>query len=196
MTEDQMRALVDTRTQRSKDLFRKHFEGIPDDLSLIVLKGHLLVEQALTAIISHYARPSADLGKVRLGFMHKLGLVKALAPLEFFLPEFWGVAKVLNDLRNDFAHELEPKKLAGHLEKVQEMASAQRKVYGPEFMPVLDTGEGTLKHFISVWLGILDPTDALIHAVEKSKIYTVDLPRLAEILRERCSKWSYGSTNA
>jgi hypothetical protein len=40
MTEDQMRALVDTRTQQSKDLFRKHFEGVPDELSLIVLKGH------------------------------------------------------------------------------------------------------------------------------------------------------------
>jgi hypothetical protein len=88
MTEDQMRALVDTRTQQSKDLFRKHFEGVPDDLSLIVLKGHLLVERALTAIISHYARPSADLGKVRLGFMQKVALTKALVPSEFFFPGF------------------------------------------------------------------------------------------------------------
>jgi hypothetical protein len=99
-----MRALIDPRTRQSKDLFIKHFSELPDDLSLIVLKGHLLVEQHLTAIISHYAQPSADIAKVGLRFRQKVELCKALVPSFFFLDGFWDFVHLLNHLRNDLAH--------------------------------------------------------------------------------------------
>jgi hypothetical protein len=59
MTGDEINAIIDSRTMHWRELGEKHFAGL-NDLSLIVLKGHLLLEQLLTALISHYCRPSGD----------------------------------------------------------------------------------------------------------------------------------------
>src|SRR5437588_11395104 len=111
MTEDEMRALIDPRTRQSKELFIKHFSELPDELSLIVLKGHLLVERHLTSIISHYAQPSADIAEVGLRFMQRVAIDKALVPSVFFRQEFCNFVNMFNDLRNDLAQQLEPTKL-------------------------------------------------------------------------------------
>jgi len=186
MSEDEMKALIDARTRHCKDLFRKHFWNLPDDLSVIVLKGHLLVEQSLTAIISHYVGASGELAEARLQFSQKVALVKAFVGWAFPVEvEPWDFLKLLNRLRNDFAHELEPKKLAAHLTAVRAMASARRN---EEQELSLETDAGNLKFIISFWLGVLDPVDALIHTMEKSKAYTADLSRLGQLLR-RCREW-------
>ena len=183
-----MRALINPRTRQSKELFNKHFSEFPDDLTLIVLKGHLLVERSLTAIISHYAQPSADLASVGLRFYQKVALAKALVPSFIFIfpLEFWSFVDLLNQLRNDLAHQLESKKLEKHLESARTMFEVHRKSLGWDFYP---TDQAKLKMLISFWLGMLDPIDALIHAMEKSKVYNADLLRLSEVLREECSKW-------
>jgi hypothetical protein len=187
MTEDEMIALINPRTRQSKELFDKHFSELPDELSLIVLKGHLLVERSLTAIISHYyAQPSADIAKVGLRFVQKVALAKALVPSFFFPHEFWNFVHLLNQLRNDLAHQLEPKKLEEHLESLRTMFEAHRKFFEAKSYP---TDEWKLKTLISQWLGVLNAIDALIHAREKSKDYTADLRRLVELLRELWQKW-------
>src|SRR5262245_22004535 len=110
MSEEEMRALIEARTRQSKEVFIKHLSKVPDEFSLIVLKGHLLVEQSLTAIISHYAQPSADIAKVNLRFLQKVALAKALVPSFFCIPQdFWNFVDLLNHLRNDLAHQLESK---------------------------------------------------------------------------------------
>jgi hypothetical protein len=186
MTEDEMIALINRRTRQSKELFTKHFSKVPDDLSLIVLKGHLLVEQSLSAIISHYAQPSADLANVNLRFMQKVALAKALVPSFFFLQEFWNFVKLLNNLRNDLAHQLEFKRLEQHRASLRTMFTAHQKFFKVESCP---TDEAKLRMLISLWLGVLDPMDALIHAMEQSKVYNIDLLRLTELAREQCQKW-------
>jgi len=186
MTEDEMIALINPRTRQSKELFIKHFSELPDDLSLIVLKGHLLVERSLTAIISHYSQPSANIAKVGLRFVQKMALAKALLPSFFFPQEFWNFVHLLNQLRNDWAHQLEPKKLKEHLESLRAMFEAHRKFFEAKSYP---TDEAKLKELIPFWLGMLDPMDALVHAMEKSKVYNMDLRRLAEVAREQCQKW-------
>jgi hypothetical protein len=192
MTEEEMRALIEARTRQSKELFIKHFSKVPDELSLIVLKGHLLVEQSLTAIISHYAQPSADIAKVNLRFVQKMALAKALVPSFFCIPQdFWNFVDLLNHLRNDLAHQLESKKLDGHLESLRTMFEAHRKFFEVEHYP---TDAWKLKSLIGLWLGVLDPIDALIHTVEKAKVYNVDLLRLAELAREICQKWPEPTT--
>jgi hypothetical protein len=146
----------------------------------------LLVEQSLTAIISHYAGASGDLAEARLRFSQKVALVKAFVGWAFPVEvEPWDFLKLLNRLRNDFAHELEPKKLAAHLRVVRAMALAR---WNQEQELSLETGAGNLKFIISFWLGVLDPVDALIHTMEKSKAYTADLSRLGQLL-QRCREW-------
>ena len=169
MTGDEINAIIDSRTMHWRELGEKHFAG-RNDLSLIVLKGHLLLEQLLTALISHYCRPSGDLRQARLQFAQKVGLVKAFV-LFPFPSQFWEMLKVINQLRNDFAHELEPKKLEEHLKTVRTMAATHRKTTEKEFLFVFDTDEGSLRFLISFWLGFLTPVDSLIHIMEKSKTY-------------------------
>jgi len=186
MTEDEMRALINPRTRQSKDLFIKHFSDLPAELSLIVLKGHLLVERSLTSIISHYAQPKADVASLRLGFTHKVKLAKCLVP-SFLIPQqLWSFVDLLNQVRNDLAHNLEPKNLDKRFESLRTMFATQRQIFDVEDLP---TDEAKLKKLIELWLGVLDPIDALIHAIEKSKRYDINLLRLAEIAREECNKW-------
>jgi hypothetical protein len=76
-------------------------------MEMIVLKGHLLVEQLLTALLSHHCHTSAALRDANLRFYQKMHLVKAMiSPL--FPDECWQWVELINQLRNDFAHELEP----------------------------------------------------------------------------------------
>jgi hypothetical protein len=168
-------------------MFNKHFADLPNDLSMIVLKGHLLVERRLNAIIVHHVRPAADIASVGLRFFQKVALAKALvANVNFFPPDFWDFATLLNQLRNDFAHDLEPPKLEGHLKVAKTMAAAAyKKAFDPKSFSMPETDEGKLKLLIAVWLGILASLDSLINVVEKSKRYDVDLPNIGQILRER-----------
>ena len=190
MTDDQMRALIDERLHHSRAMFDKHFGDVPDDPSMIVLKGHLLVERRLNAIISHHTRPSADIASVNLRFPQKVALAKALvANVNLFPPDFWHFAKLLNQLRNDFAHELEPPKSEEHLKAARTMAAAvYKKAFDPKSFSIPETDEKKLKMLIAVWLGILGAVDSLITLLEKSKTYSIDLPRLGQLLRERWSK--------
>jgi hypothetical protein len=186
MTDEQMIALIDLRTRQSKELFTKHFSKVPDELALIVLKGHLLVEQSLTGIISHYTQPSADLANVNFRFAQKVALAKALVPTFFFPLEFWEFVNLLNQMRNDLAHQLESKKREQHLGSLRTIFTAHQKFF---VVPSYPTDEWKLKSLIGLWLGVLDPIDALIHAMEHAKVYNLDLRRLAELAREQCQKW-------
>ena len=131
----------------------------------------MLFEQYLTSLISHYARPSADLAEARLTFTQKVALAKAFVIVPF-PREFWDLLKVLNQLRNDFAHELESKKLREHLKLVRGMASAHRAKTEKQ-LSMYETDEGSLKMIITYWLGALLRVDVQIHIMETSKTYAV-----------------------
>jgi hypothetical protein len=49
MTDNEMSEMIDQRLRHSREMFDKHFSDVPDDLSMIELKGHLLVERRLNA---------------------------------------------------------------------------------------------------------------------------------------------------
>jgi len=126
------------------------------------------VEQLLTALLSHYCHTSAQLGEARLQFRQKMGLVKAIVspPLP---EECWKMLKLINQLRNDFAHELEPPKLQQHLESVRAIAEPHRKAAPNEFQFVFDTDEGRVKFLISFCIGFLASVDSVIHLKKKSE---------------------------
>ncbi len=77
-----------------------------DDLTLITLKGHLLVEEALDSIIQNHCKDKTALQGVEIGFYVKLKLAAALIG-DPNLSGGWTMVEKLNSLRNALAHRLE-----------------------------------------------------------------------------------------
>lgn len=84
------------------------------DLQMILLKAHLLIEEELQAFIDKSVRDASLLKKARFTFAQRLILAEALhpAPNCFRYGWVWEAAGELNALRNQMAHNLEPKDFA------------------------------------------------------------------------------------
>ena len=97
-----------------RHIFR-YDEHMPDtdDLALVVLKGHLLVEEVLVELTDLVLPHSQELDNARLTFYQRACVVKAAIPSK--PDDCWPLVFALNSLRNDLAHNLEPPKLQAHL---------------------------------------------------------------------------------
>ena len=82
-----------------------------DNLTLIVLKGHLLVEEELNEILNLKLRLPKALFDARLSFNQRLAVLKALLGSERDSGIRFKAIEHLNSLRNKLAHNLEPKAL-------------------------------------------------------------------------------------
>jgi hypothetical protein len=85
------------------------------DVTLIVLKGHLLIEEQLVSLLEHSLKHPAALDERRFSFAHRLCLVKAMNYDQDNLWLWTSISK-LNVLRNDLAHKLEPARLAAKID--------------------------------------------------------------------------------
>ena len=86
-----------------------HFASAGEDVVLIVLKGHLLVEERLNEILTDYIPYPNDLSGANLRYFHIAHFCKSL----FYMSQddwIWEAIFSLNALRNDLAHKLESKK--------------------------------------------------------------------------------------
>jgi hypothetical protein len=91
-----------------------------DETALIVLKGHLLIEEALEAIISTFVHHAAFIENARLGFPQKIAIARAMS-LDEHENRMWEIATALNSLRNDLAHALDSPKRARKVRAVIEL---------------------------------------------------------------------------
>ena len=99
--------------------FATHLLPAGDDLTLIILKGHLLIEEQLNARLSAVARKPQILPEARLRFHALSKVCMALFYGENSAEEwFWSAIAKLNTIRNDLAHHLETPKLEA---KIYEM---------------------------------------------------------------------------
>jgi len=81
---------------------------VGDDLDLIVLKGHLLIEERLRDIVRvPLARRPTSLDEARLRFAQLATLARGMVYEESRDWTFQAVNK-LNSIRNDLVHELDP----------------------------------------------------------------------------------------
>lgn len=105
--------------------FIKH---LPSDAGkdLIVLKGHLLIEELMSEIIIVHLSKSNPL-EIRLDrnmmFNNKLNLCWALIGNKLNA-EFWVCIKEFNSIRNSMSHSLEPKNIEDRLEKLSQRVTA------------------------------------------------------------------------
>jgi hypothetical protein len=81
---------------------------LPDgtDLTLITLKGHLLVEELLDSIIEDHCKDKTVLQGVEISFFLKIRLAAALTGRDD-VSFAWTMGEKLNALRNALAHKLE-----------------------------------------------------------------------------------------
>ena len=93
--------------------FEEHFPT-DADLTLQVLKGHLLVEEILRELFIMqlpYSRAMKGSGGTSFTCHQVICLVEAMTIHSQGIPWIWQAAKRLNNIRNDLAHQLSPKGL-------------------------------------------------------------------------------------
>jgi hypothetical protein len=91
-----------------EDRFRQHFPRRSNDLTLIVLKGHLLMEEAVNRMLAGFLIKPEAIEGANLRFHQKLCLLRALAPVgpEGTAFRLFDAAEKLNTLRNRLAHHI------------------------------------------------------------------------------------------
>ena len=95
------------RDMNERDWIRRIKGQLPRsrDPILVVLKGHLLLEEALEQLISASCDVPSELEKARLTFAQKLSLVCALSPI--LSDSDRSFVRKLNAMRNKMAHRLD-----------------------------------------------------------------------------------------
>lgn len=99
-----------------EDKFNTYLPKDGEDISLVTLKGHLIVEAILNSMIKAYCRDNVSIDQANLTFYQKTHIAKALVG-EFYPESIWYSIRALNSLRNEIVHTLEVKKLVNKVRK-------------------------------------------------------------------------------
>ena len=107
--------MEDTLRRATAD-FEKHLASI-DELTHVVLKGHLLLEKAINqAIDATFPNPQYI---SKLNFSQKYNLLRAV-DVQLHTDPIWDLIAALNTLRNDVAHSLDSPKTAIRIESLRQ----------------------------------------------------------------------------
>jgi hypothetical protein len=112
-----------THDRVRKEVQRLHIH-LPEEgeTELVILKGHLLLEELLRKYIDKHVKNPEALKDAKFEFHHCLAIARALAGDEI-RGAIWAAIKQVNSIRNDLAHQLEPRKLE---DKIQSLKSHMR----------------------------------------------------------------------
>lgn len=100
-----------------------------DDISLIVLKGHLLIEEMLLDLASLALEHPEYIKKVRLSFHELACMVRALIS-ENSDDKCWEVILKINSLRNKLAHKLDPPDLQRCITEILDLDKKVQPIEG------------------------------------------------------------------
>lgn len=91
--------------------FQKFLDHFPVnvDITLMILKGHLLIEEEINALLSMFVNYQKELDAASLTFFQKVCILRSLFPE--YTHTVFNKAETLNRLRNKIAHNLDPKGL-------------------------------------------------------------------------------------
>jgi hypothetical protein len=114
--------------QASIDRFTREMSTI-DEMVHVLLKGHLLLEEALALIIDQHVFHREDVAEARLSFAQKLNIAKSLCLRKNKLGE-WDLVAAINGLRNDLAHRLNSPDREKKLERVKSIYFREAADFG------------------------------------------------------------------
>lgn len=107
------RQLIEEQIKDStlKGSSREHFVRLigeleSDDDALIIMKGHLVLEERITAVIEKFVFHPEYLDKARLSFAQKVNVARTLS-LDESGNSLWMLIDKLNSLRNRLSHSLD-----------------------------------------------------------------------------------------
>ena len=95
---------------KSMNHFLHHMPSNDSDITLIVIKAHLLIEQIIREFVSERMLNPSALTHAKLNFNQVALLAEALILPNDEPKRMWSVIRKLNTLRNAFAHNLSPPK--------------------------------------------------------------------------------------
>jgi hypothetical protein len=164
---------------QSIDRFRKEMESV-DEVAHVLLKGHLLLEEAMSAVLEQYVFHRQHLAKARLSFAQKLALAQSLCLRKNEFGE-WGVIAAVNSLRNDLAHQLNSsdraKKMAVVKERYFREAAGYERIEEVKKEPdavVLFNACAHCAGFLATFEGDSKAFRRMVHALDRSM--NPDLP--------------------
>jgi hypothetical protein len=99
--------------------FRQEMESV-DEVAHVLLKGHLLLEEAMSSILDQYVFHREHLAQARLSFAQKAFLARSLCLRKNKFGE-WDLIAAINSLRNDLAHNLNSTDRAKRLRSVKDL---------------------------------------------------------------------------
>src|SRR5438034_57323 len=91
-----------------------------DAIAQIVLKGHLLIEEALDRILGKFVFHSEYFESANLRFAQKIDLARSVS-LDEHNNEMWELVKAINSLRNELSHSLKSEKRQKKTQRVIEL---------------------------------------------------------------------------
>jgi hypothetical protein len=97
--------------------------------NLVILKGHLYLEESLNFIIENFVYHPDFLNKAKLSFSQKLNIARSMS-LNEQANSMWMLIEKINTLRNDFSHRLESEK---RKQIIQDIASLYKQIQGSEY---------------------------------------------------------------
>ena len=113
-----------------------------DDVSLVVLKGHLIVEELLVALVERHCFNPSSLAKARLSFAQTTYVAQALFRLPASAP-WWEPIRQLNILRNSLVHQLQPKELEEKVTNLYSLCWKPRPEDPRQIEPKTPAGKAT-----------------------------------------------------
>ena len=104
-----------------------------DDLALMTLKGHLVLEELLFDLASTHCRTPAHLEKAKLSFAQLLHVTRSLVSVP--IPdEAWQALAMLNAIRNALAHRLQPQDIDKKVDALYQLCLIGLEPLPPEYV--------------------------------------------------------------
>lgn len=157
--EDQLDQLMKVQN----DHWEKYQKLLPesDDIELIVLKGHLMIEETLYRLAVEHCPNPKYLDSAQLSFSQLLFVVRSL--IEFPGEEdVWAAIKLLNKLRNKLSHNLEPQNLNILTDEIDRLCKSEEQ-------PKNDTDAKRIKGSICYILGYFSVLSTFSAFFERNK---------------------------
>jgi hypothetical protein len=162
-----------------KSIAQKHekefevFSATTKDVDLLILKGHLLVEQFLTSLIESYCFKPSFLEDAKLTFFNKVKLARCFVMHPMPDDSIWDNIEYLNRLRNEITHKWKTEKKEKLIRDFLIYRAKEHKKIDPNTID-LSTNEKCAEEIscsMSWLIGQLSILDIVIKFMESQKTY-------------------------
>ncbi len=144
------------------------FKNTTQDVDLLILKGHLLIEQFLTSLIESYCWKPEFLEDARLSFFNKVKLTRCFVKHPMPDDSIWDNIECLNRLRNEISHKWKTEK---RKKLIRDFLNYRAKEHERLDLSTDERCAEEVSWSISWLIGQLSVLDIVIKFMESQKTY-------------------------